>query len=335
MGGKQCTVSSRPRAPAPRVTPATSRGSIECLPTSTRIAATPAPPINCSKSSSRLPLRVPRKRCVRGLETLFYTREMKTVLVTGASRGLGLELARQYVHKKKEDGDYGPPAWRVVVCCRGDPPHKELFDELRQGYGGCTSLHSITLDVACSDAFDANFRNALADIGRIDVLINNAGVCIGRECAVGNVDYDAWTRSFNTNVMGSMRVLEHCQPHLAPDASVVNISGRMGSIGRVLSGLGISSATTQDVVYRTTKAALNMMTVCAAAEMRTNPKTKSVKLIAVDPGWMNTDMGSRGGTIKAPLEPRESAAGIVALIESLTPEDSGKFLNWRGEEMPW
>jgi hypothetical protein len=50
---------------------------------------------------------------------------------------------------------------------------------------------------------------------------------------------------------------------------------------------------------------------------------------------MNTDMGSRGGTIKAPLEPRESAAGIVALIESLTPEDSGKFLNWRGEEMPW
>jgi NAD(P)-dependent dehydrogenase (short-subunit alcohol dehydrogenase family) len=167
------------------------------------------------------------------------------------------------------------------------------------------------------------------------VLINNAGVCIGRECAVGNVDYDAWTRSFNTNVMGSMRVLEHCQPHLTSDATVVNISGRMGSIGRVLSGLGASSATTQDVVYRTTKAALNMMTVCAAAEMRTNPKTKSVKVIAVDPGWMNTDMGSRGGTIKAPLEPRESAAGIVALIESLTPEDSGKFLNWRGEEMPW
>ena len=259
---------------------------------------------------------------------------MKTVLVTGASRGLGLELARQYVHKTK-DGDCGSPPWRVVVCVRGDPPHDTLYDELRQGHEGCTSFVIITLDVACSDAFDANFRNALKSIGRIDVLINNAGVCIGRECAVGNVDYDAWTRSFNTNVMGSMRVLEHCQPHLAPDASVVNISGRMGSIGRVLSGLGTSSATTQDVVYRTTKAALNMMTVCAAAEMRTNPKTKSVKVIAVDPGWMNTDMGSRGGTIKAPLEPRESAAGIVALIESLTPEDSGKFLNWRGEEMPW
>lgn len=257
---------------------------------------------------------------------------MKTVLVTGASRGLGLELARQYVHKTKE-GD-ASKMWRVVVCCRGDPS-QELSDVLRQGrHDGCNTL-CITLDVACSDAFNSNFRNGLADIGRIDVLINNAGVCIGRECAVGNVDYDAWTRSFNTNVMGSMRVLEHCLPHLTSDATVVNISGRMGSIGRVLSGLGASSATTQDVVYRTTKAALNMMTVCAAAEMRTNPKTKSVKVIAVDPGWMNTDMGSRGGTIKAPLEPRESAAGIVALIESLTPEDSGKFLNWRGEEMPW
>jgi NADP-dependent 3-hydroxy acid dehydrogenase YdfG len=174
---------------------------------------------------------------------------MKTVLVTGASRGLGLELARQYVHKTKE-GD-ATPAWRVVVCVRGDPPHDTLYDELRQGHEGCTSFVIITLDVACSDAFDANFRNALKSIGRIDVLINNAGVCIGRECAVGNVDYDAWTRSFNTNVMGSMRVLEHCLPHLTSDATVVNISGRMGSIGRVLSGLGASSATTQDVVYRT------------------------------------------------------------------------------------
>jgi NAD(P)-dependent dehydrogenase (short-subunit alcohol dehydrogenase family) len=254
---------------------------------------------------------------------------MKTVLVTGASRGLGLELARQYVHKTKE-GD-ASKMWRVVVCCRGDPS-QELSDVLQPSW---RHTLCITLDVACSDAFNSNFRNALERIGRIDVLINNAGVCIGRECAVGNVDYDAWTRSFNTNVMGSMRVLEHCQPHLTSDATVVNISGRMGSIGRVLSGLGASSATTQDVVYRTTKAALNMMTVCAAAEMRTNQKTKSVKVIAVDPGWMNTDMGSRGGTIKAPLEPSESAAGIVALIESLTPEDSGKFLNWRGEEMPW
>ena len=104
---------------------------------------------------------------------------MKTVLVTGASRGLGLELARQYVHKTKE-GDYGPPPWRVVVCVRGDPS-QELSDVLRQGrHDGCNTL-CITLNVACSDAFNSNFRNGLADIGRIDVLINNAGVCIGRE----------------------------------------------------------------------------------------------------------------------------------------------------------
>ena len=116
----------------------------------------------------------------------------------------------------------------------------------------------------------------------------------------------------------------------------MNVSGRMGSIGRVMSGLGASSATTQDVVYRTTKAALNMMTACAAAEFKAKDETRDVVVVAIDPGWMNTDMGSRGGTVTgAPLEPEESAAAIVALIAGLKPEDSGKFLNWRGEELPW
>jgi NAD(P)-dependent dehydrogenase (short-subunit alcohol dehydrogenase family) len=101
-------------------------------------------------------------------------------------------------------------------------------------------------------------------------------------------------------------------------------------------GLGASSATTQDVVYRTTKAALNMMTVCAAAELRGREETEDAIVIAVDPGWMRTDMGTRGGAVpNAPLDPKESAAGIVALIDRLKPEDTGKFLSWQGETMPW
>ena len=82
-----------------------------------------------STSSSEEALRASTR------DALFYTREMKTVLVTGASRGLGLELARQYVHKTKE-GD-ASPTWRVVVCVRGDPS-QELSDVLRQGHDGCT-----------------------------------------------------------------------------------------------------------------------------------------------------------------------------------------------------
>ena len=219
----------------------------------------------------------------------------------------------------------GEPRWRVVAVAR---QHTDVID----GPDGLVRTRGI--DVSKPDASNA-LGIVLAKYAPVDVLINNAAVCIGRECAVGNVDYRAWTRSFETNVFGAMRVLEAALPHLARDAVVVNVSGRMGSIGRVMAGLGASSATTQDVVYRTTKAALNMMTVCAAAEFKAKDETRDVKVVAVDPGWMNTDMGSRGGTVTgAPLEPEDSAAGIVALIAGLKPEDSGKFLNWRGEESP-
>ena len=252
---------------------------------------------------------------------------MKTVVVTGASRGLGLELARAYIDDRVKEEKYAP-RWRVVAVHR---QHTDVID----GPEGFERTRGI--DVSKADASDA-LGIVLAKHGPVDVLINNAAVCIGRECAVGNVDYGAWTRSFETNVMGAMRVLEAALPHLARDAVVVNVSGRMGSIGRVMAGLGASSATTQDVVYRTTKAALNMMTVCAAAQFKAKDETKDVKVVAVDPGWMNTDMGRRGGTVTTPappLEPEDSAAGIVALIAGLKPEDSGKFLNWRGEELPW
>mmetsp|Transcript_7200 Transcript_7200/g.31763 ORF Transcript_7200/g.31763 Transcript_7200/m.31763 type:complete len:251 (-) Transcript_7200:62-814(-) len=250
---------------------------------------------------------------------------MKTVVVTGANRGLGLELARAYIDDAFEGiGDDGEPRWRVIAVAR---KHTDVTH-------GHAHVRTRGIDVSEPDASNA-LGIVLEQYAPVDVLINNAAVCIGRECAVGNVDYGAWTRSFETNVMGAMRVLEAALPHLARDAVVVNVSGRMGSIGRVMAGLGASSATTQDVVYRTTKAALNMMTVCAASEFKAKDETRDVKVVAVDPGWMNTDMGSRGGTVTAPLDPSESAAGIVALIAGLKPEDSGKFLNWRGEESPW
>ena len=251
---------------------------------------------------------------------------MKTVVVTGANRGLGLELTRVYIDDMLKVGDdRWAPRWRVVAVAR---QHTDVIH-------GHDRERTDGIDVSKPDASNA-LGIVLAKHAPVDVLINNAAVCIGRECAVGNVDYGAWTRSFETNVFGAMRVLEAALPHLARDAVVVNVSGRMGSIGRVMAGLGASSATTQDVVYRTTKAALNMMTACAAAEFKAKDETRDVKVVAIDPGWMNTDMGSRGGTVTgAPLEPEESALAIVALIAGLKPEDSGKFLNWRGEELPW
>ena len=251
----------------------------------------------------------------------------KVVVVTGANRGLGLELARHFLAAREDDR-----TWEVFACSRSEDP----VGAIAEGGGG-ERVRWVKLDVRVPETVDALGRAfATHDVSEVHALINNAGVCIGRECALGGVDYDAWTRSFEVNVMGATRVLEAVLPRLARDAVVVNVSGRMGSIARAAGGLGASSATTQDVVYRTTKAALNMMTVCAAAELRGREETEDAIVIAVDPGWMRTDMGTRGGAVPdAPLDPKESAAGIVALIDRLKPEDTGKFLSWQGETMPW
>ena len=81
------------------------------------------------------------------------------------------------------------------------------------------------------------------------------------------------------------------------------------------------------------KAALNMATACIAVELRrTHPEAACCVL---DPGWVNTDMGSKGGVVKPPLEPPEVVAGMIATIEALTKDRSGAFLSWQGEAVPW
>ena len=76
-----------------------------------------------------------------------------------------------------------------------------------------------------------------------------------------------------------------------------------------------------------------MALACIAVELRTTHPQATV--CALDPGWVNTDMGSKGGVVKPPLEPPEVVAGMLATIESLTPEQSGAFLSWKGESVPW
>ena len=171
------------------------------------------------------------------------------------------------------------------------------------------------------------------EFGALDIVFNNAGVALGRDCSLGTVDYDAWRTSFDTNVMGAVRVVETVLPHLADDATIVNVSSGLGSIGRVMNG-GFNTLT-QDVIYRSTKAALNMTTACCAAELRARAPDKAIKVVSIDPGWVNTDMGSRGGTVKPPLEPEQVVRGMIDVVANLKPEDSGKFLSWEGEEMPW
>ena len=146
-------------------------------------------------------------------------------------------------------------------------------------------------------------------------------------CEAGAISLFLWVLEI------CVRVVETVLPHLADDATIVNVSSGLGSIGRVMNG-GFNTLT-QDVIYRSTKAALNMTTACCAAELRARAPDRGMKVVSIDPGWVNTDMGSRGGTVKPPLEPEQVVRGMIDVVANLKPEDSGKFLSWQGEEMPW
>jgi len=222
----------------------------------------------------------------------------RTVVITGANRGLGLEFARQYA-----------AAGAKVVGTARDP---ETATEL-----AATGARVLPLDVT-DGASVAALAKALGGT-EIALLVNNAGINGGVSTEEG-VDYDRIARILEVNTIGPMRVTHALTPHLAAagDARVVNVSSIMGSIERS-SGGGLG--------YRESKAALNMFTRSYAMEHRAD----GMVCIAVHPGWVRTDMGGE----RAPLEPAESIRGLRAVIEGLTAEHTGRFFQHDGEELPW
>lgn len=225
---------------------------------------------------------------------------MPTVLITGANRGIGLELVRQYA----ADG------WQVIACCR-EPDHAV---ELR-GIAGTVDVQR--LDVT-DDGQIAHLAEALT--GRpIDVLINNAGIFPERE-AFGATDTQSWLRVFHVNCIAPFHVLEALLPNLTSGTQrkAISITSGLGSIGNNPTGGNYS--------YRTSKVALNMAMANAAAELR-----GKLIIAVLSPGWVQTDMGGGG----APVKVRDSVAGLRRIIGGLKPADTGTFVNYDGSTLPW
>ena len=226
---------------------------------------------------------------------------MATVLITGASRGIGLELARAYA----ADG------WRVHAGCRRPEAAEAL-----SGAGGDIHLHRLDVTDA---AHIAALAAALAS-EPLDLLINNAGV-LGGEQAFGAVDYASWEQTWRTNVIAPYRVVEAFIPHVAASgrrcmAFVSSISGSIASVGR---GGGY--------IYQSSKTALNMVVVNLARDLA----GRGITVLALHPGWVRTDMGGAA----APVSPQESIAGMRRVIAESGPERSGTLLDYRGERLPW
>ena len=233
--------------------------------------------------------------------------DRKHCLVTGANRGLGLELVRQLLGRH----------CHVVATCR-QPGKATALNTLSGEHPG--RLHVLPLDVADPRSRAELVRELplVTDEESLHLLINNAGVLRGGE-RFGQVvpaDLDA---SFHTNAAGPFLLTQALAPRLAEGGVVANISSEVGSIG-----LRQEFRTPS---YAIGKAAQNMATSLLAQAL----STRHVTVVALHPGWVRTDMGGQN----AALSVEESAAGLLHVIDRLTPDDSGSFLDWQGQSLPW
>jgi NAD(P)-dependent dehydrogenase (short-subunit alcohol dehydrogenase family) len=238
----------------------------------------------------------------------FLTQEAempKSVLITGANRGLGLEFARQYASE----------GWRVFACCRF--PEKSGALEDVASSGGSTRI--LRLDVRDTRRVFEVARELRGE--PVDVLINNAGLYGPRDQPFGSVDEAEWLEVLRVNVIAPLKVAEAFASNVASSERriIASVSSFLGSISDNTSG--------HDYPYRTSKAALNMVVKTMAVDL----EERGILTVALSPGWVKTDMGGSG----APLSPRESVAGMRAVLDRLKPEDSGGFFHYDGERLPW
>jgi NAD(P)-dependent dehydrogenase (short-subunit alcohol dehydrogenase family) len=226
---------------------------------------------------------------------------MPTVLITGANRGIGLELAKQYA------GD----GWSVIDTARD----LKSADELNALKG---DIRIEGLEVTDEKQVKA-LANALKGMA-IDVLLNNAGMLTGYE-SLGETETASWLKTLHVNSIAPLKLTEALAEHVArsKQKKIASITSGMGSIG--------GHASTGAYAYRSSKAALNMVMVTAANELR----SRGISVAVISPGWVKTDMGGSGAT----LEVGESAAGIRKVIDRLNLAISGQFFNHSGENLPW
>ena len=223
---------------------------------------------------------------------------IKTILITGSNRGIGLELVKESLSKK----------FSVIGTFR----NKENAQELCQ-------LNSNNLKLFAMDVVD---EKSIMDVSKnihkpIDFLICNAGINNGYG---GIFDQDhtheKMLEVLNVNVIGSILTIKHFSTILNKNAKIILISSIMG----VQNHTG-SSAT----IYRASKAAVNNIMISISEEF----KSKKITVVSFHPGWVRTDMGGPNAT----LSTKESASSLIKNFENLTFEDTGKFFNYDGNEM--
>ncbi|KAM6300546.1 C-signal-like [Aegotheles albertisi] len=254
---------------------------------------------------------------------------VRSVLVTGANRGLGLGLVRHFL------GLPNPPQW-VFATCRD--PKGQGAQELQNLAAKHPSLGIVALEVTNP----ASIKAAAARVGEqlggsgLNLLINNAG--IAKFNLLDTETQEDMTQVYTTNTIGPLLVSQAFLPLLkkaaqgspgsalsCSKAAIINMSSIVGSI-KELCFWDMANC----VSYRCSKAALNMLTKCQSLGYREH----GVLCAALHPGWVQTDLGSSGGHTP-PLTVDDSVRGMLKVLSRLSEKDTGSFLDWEGKVVAW
>ena len=231
---------------------------------------------------------------------------MSTVMIVGATRGIGLELTKQYA----DEGN-------TVIACARDLNAASQLDELASGL---ENIKIEELDIAEASSIES----ASGRIGKesIDSIIIVAGYVGGmpENQTIDNIDIDEWHRTLNINTIGPLLVAKAFKENLSSsgNGNLMILSSQLAASTWPMGGM---------YVYSTTKAAVSKVGQILALDWAQEPIIVSI----MHPGWVQTDMGGPAAEITA----EESASGIRKVISGLKKEDSGNFYKWNGEIHPW
>uniref|UniRef100_A0A8D0BBV2 C-factor n=1 Tax=Salvator merianae TaxID=96440 RepID=A0A8D0BBV2_SALMN len=250
----------------------------------------------------------------------------RSILVTGANRGIGLELVKQFLAQPK------PPQWLFAAC---RDPHGGRAKELQ----ALASTHPNVVILQLESTDEASIKTAakeaealLAGSG-LTLLINNAAIM--PPSTLESVTKEDMLSVYQTNLVGPMLTTKAFLPLLktaAKKSPEKELSGSKAAIVNVSTiGSSIGDAPSMDmfpvVAYRCSKIALNMLTRCQALEY----KESGILSVAIHPGWVKTELG----TDKADLTVEDSTSGIITVLSNLSEEQNGRLLNWEGRYISW
>ncbi|XP_014289418.1 C-signal [Halyomorpha halys] len=247
---------------------------------------------------------------------------MKSVLITGTNRGIGLGLVKSLLASKNVPQ-------RIIATCRKPAEAKELQEISEKN----SNVHIVQFDLNDFQSYPSlseNVKHLVGDDG-LNVLINNAGIA-GKFLKIGYLKADAMLECFKINTVAPTILTKEFIPLLkqaanknsneplgAKRAAVINITSILGSIA--------SNDAGGYYPYRCSKSALNAATKSLCLDL----KDYKILVACIHPGWVKTDMGGA----KAPLEVSSSCESLVKTISNLSQDHNGAFLNYDGEPLPW